>query len=98
MQTTARNNQYSKEIKETIVREHFKAGTPIKQLARKYNVPAHETVRSRIFKYTEGEEIRSYTPKPEVYTMKSRKITQAENLALKARNEYLETENAALKN
>lgn len=82
IQTTARNNQYSKEFKETIVREYFKAGTPIKQLARKYNVPAHETVRNWIFKYTEGEEIRSYTPKPEVYTMKSRKTTQDEKMKM----------------
>lgn len=78
IQTTARNNQYSKEFKETIIREYFKAGTPIKQLARKYNIPAHETVRNWIIKYTEREEIRSYTPKPEVYTMKSRKTTQEE--------------------
>lgn len=82
IQPKTRNNQYSKEFKETIIREYFKTGMPIKQLARKYNVPAHETVRNWIIKYTEGEEIRSYTPKPEVYTMKSRKTTQEERIEI----------------
>src|SRR5699024_9685407 len=69
IQSKSKNRHYSKEFKKSVVGEHLEEGTPIKQLARKYNIPTHSTVRSWIIKYTKGEEIRSYSPKPEVYTM-----------------------------
>lgn len=75
-----KNNQYSKDFKMTVVREHIKEGIPIKKLAREYNIPSSATVRNWIIKYTKGEENRSYSPKPEVYTMKGRKTTQKEKI------------------
>ena len=82
IQTHSKNNQYTKSFKETVIREHLEEGTPVLQLARKYNIPSHETVRNWIIKYTKGENMRSYTPKPEVYTMKSKKKTQEEKIQI----------------
>ena len=48
-------------------------GTPVIQLSRKYNIPSDKTVQNWIIKYTKGEGLKTYSPKPEVYTMKSRK-------------------------
>lgn len=50
--------------------------------SRIYYIPSHETVRKWIIKYTREEEIRSYSPKPKVYTMKSRKTTQEEKMEI----------------
>ena len=75
IQTNSKNNHYTKELKKVVIREHLEEGTPIRQLARKYNIPSADTVRNWIIKYTKGENIRSYSPKPEVYTMKGRKTT-----------------------
>ena len=82
IQIHSKNNQYTKAFKENVIREHLEEGTPALQLARKYNVPSHETVRNWIIKYTKGENMRSYTPKPEVYTMKSKKKTQEEKIQI----------------
>src|SRR5699024_4964881 len=75
IQTRRKNNHYSKQFKLTLVKEHLEKGTPITELARQYNIPAHETVRRWIIRYTKGKGLKTYSPKPEVYTMKSRKVT-----------------------
>lgn len=82
IQRKIKNNYYSKPFKEAVVQEHLEEGTPIRQLARKYHVPQSSTVRDWIIRYTRGEEIRSYTPKPEVYTMKGKKTTQEEKIEI----------------
>ena len=82
IRTRSKNNHYTKEFKEAVIQEHLEKGAPIQQLARKYNIPSYETVRKWIIKYTKGENIRTYTPKPEVYTMKGRKTTQEEKIKI----------------
>ncbi|SDI98458.1 Transposase [Dolosicoccus paucivorans] len=82
IQSRLKNSHYTKDFKMTVVNEHIIEGIPIKQLARKYNIPAHSTVRNWIMKYTKGEEIRSYTPKPEVYTMKGKKKSREEKIEI----------------
>lgn len=82
IQTKSQNNCYSEEFKLSVIREHLLEKIPVSQLAWKYNIPAHETVRNWITKYTKGEKLRSYSPKPEVYTMKSRKTTQEEKIEI----------------
>src|SRR5699024_11003412 len=62
--------------------EHLEKGTPTTELARRYNIPAHETVRQWIIKYTKGKGIKIYSPKPEVYTMKSRNVTHDEKVKI----------------
>lgn len=82
IQSKTWNQHYSQSFKEMIVQEYLEEGMPISQLARKYQIPSAETVRRWIIKYTRGEEIRSYTPKPEVYTMKGRKTTQEDKIEI----------------
>ena len=82
IQPKSNSNHYSKAFKEAIVQEYYDRTISIRELARKYNIPAYSTVRQWIIKYTNGEENRSYTPKPEVYTMKSRKTTQEEKIQI----------------
>lgn len=82
IQTHSKNNQYTEAFKEAVIREHLEEGTPLLQLARKYNIPSHETVRNWIIKYTKVENMRSYTPTSEVYTMKSKKMTQEEKIQI----------------
>ena len=82
IQTKRRNNHYSKEFKNSVVREYMEEGTPFVQLARKYNIPAHQTVKKWIIKYTKGEGLKTYSPKPEVYMMESRKTTLEEKVEI----------------
>lgn len=82
IQPKSNNNHYSKTFKEAIVQEYYDGSISIRELARKYNIPAYSTVRQWIIKYTNGEENRSYTPKPEVYTMKGQKKTQDEKIQI----------------
>ncbi|MGO4936536.1 transposase [Fundicoccus sp. Sow4_H7] len=82
IQPKSNNNHYSKAFKEAIVQEYYDGSISIRELARKYNIPAYSTVRQWIIKYTNGEENRSYTPKPEVYTMKGQKKTQDEKIQI----------------
>lgn len=82
IQSKTSNNHYSKQFKEAIVQEYYDERTSIRELARKYNIPSYNTVRQWIIKYTKGEENRSYTPQPEVYTMKGKKKTQEEKLKI----------------
>src|SRR5699024_2821832 len=72
----------SKKLKLSIVKEHLEKGTPAMELARKYNIPAHETVRRWIIIYTKGEGLKTYSPKPEVYAMKSRNVTHDEKVKI----------------
>src|SRR5699024_7935285 len=73
---------YSKEFKDLVVKEYLEDRLPIGQLAVKYNIPKVDTVRSWINKYTKGEEMRSYSPKSEVYTMTDKKSTQEEKIKI----------------
>ena len=82
IQTRKTNQHYSKEFKLSLVKEHLEKGTPTTELARRYNIPAHETVRQWIIKYTKGKGIKIYSPKPEVYTMKSRNVTHDEKVKI----------------
>src|SRR5699024_1565808 len=75
IQTSRKNNHYSKHFKLSLVKENLEKGTPTTELARQYNIPSHRTIRAWIIKYTKGEGIKTYSPKPEVYTMKNRKVT-----------------------
>ncbi len=54
----------------------------LSQLARKYQIPQVSTVRRWVIRYTGGEEIRNYIPKPEVYTMTGKKTTQEERIEI----------------
>lgn len=82
IQGQTEKRHYSKEFKEMVIQEHLQDGIPLIQLARKYQLPSYETARRWLIKYTRGEEIRSYTPQPEVYKMTAKKITHEEKMAI----------------
>lgn len=50
-----RNNKYSNKFKMKVIQKHIDEKTPIRQLARKYNVPSDSTVRNWIIRYTKGK-------------------------------------------
>lgn len=90
------NQKYSESLKRKVVQEFLDTPISMVALARKYSIPSDSTVRNWISKYTKGEELKSYTPKPEVYTMKSRKTTHKERVAivknhLKSQRSYTDT-------
>src|SRR5699024_11171919 len=74
IQTRRKNRHYSKKFKDSLVGKYMEKGLPIRILARKYNIPTHETIRTWIIKYTKCEELKTYSPKHGVYTMKRRKV------------------------
>ena len=82
IQVKSKYNKYSKEFKDLVVKEYLEDRLPIGQLAVKYNIPKVNTIRSWINKYTKGEEIMSYSPKSEVYTMTDKKSTQEEKIKI----------------
>lgn len=82
IQLSVKNNQYSSALKKRVILEHIEENSPVAQLAREYNTPDHETVRRWINKYTKREAIKTNSPLPEVYTMKSRKTSQEEKIEI----------------
>lgn len=80
LESKSSNNSYASEFKAKVVNEYLTTDTSYRELALKYKIPIHETVRTWILKYTNGKENQSYSPKPEVYTMKSRKTISDERI------------------
>lgn len=76
------NNKYSEDFKKKITEEHLIDEASYLELATKYNIPSDSTVRSWVLKYTNGKENQSYSPKSEVYSMKSRKTTLEERIKI----------------
>lgn len=76
------NERYTSEFKKQLIDEHLVNGKTPKMIAVEYNMPSHTTVRRWIIKYTEGKENKNYSPKPEVYNMKSRKTTLEERIEI----------------
>ncbi|MDN6292833.1 MAG: transposase [Tetragenococcus halophilus] len=76
------NNQYSNNFKEEIAKEYLSTAISYRELAIKYDVPADTTVRDWVLKYTNGKENQSYSPKAEVYSMKTRKTTLEERIKI----------------
>lgn len=96
------NRSYTEEFKKAVVKEYLDGLGSLMDLQVKYNIPKYETIRQWVIKYTKGEEIKDYLPKPEVYKMKARRDTTLEErieivtYCLKHNHNYKET--AALYN
>lgn len=76
------NQNYSEAFKHQVIQEHIHNNASYKSLAVKYNIPGHETVRQWVLRYTNGKENRTYSPKPGVYQMKSKKTTYEERIEI----------------
>jgi len=74
------DQSYSRAFKEQMVQEYLNTTISYRELALKYQVPEKETIRQWVLRYTEEKENTSYSPLPEVYTMKSRKTTVEERI------------------
>ena len=72
------NRSYTEEFKKVVVKEYLDGFGSLMDLQVKYNIPRYETIRQWVIKYTKGEEIKDYLPKPEVYKMKTRRDTTLE--------------------
>ena len=72
LQPPNKHQHYSSEFREQVAQEHLIDKISIYELAIKYNVPSGKTIRSWIFRYTNGGESQSYNSKPEVYLMKGK--------------------------
>ena len=72
------NRSYTEEFKKVVVKEYLDGLVSLMDLQVKYNIPRYETIRQWVIKYTKGEEIKDYLPKPEVYKMKARRDTTLE--------------------
>ena len=72
------NQSYTEEFKKTVIKEYLEGAASLGDLQVKYRIPKHETIRQWVIKYTKGEEIKDYLPKPEVYKMKARRDTTLE--------------------
>jgi len=77
-----KNQRYSNTFKHQVIQEYLYNNKSYKELSVKYNIPGHETIRQWVMRYTEGKENRTYSPKPGVYQMKSRKTTYEERLEI----------------
>jgi transposase-like protein len=71
----SRNNTYTKEFKNHVVLAYLNGEGSLEDLAIKYNVPAHSTIRSWVNKYNSHIELEDYDPHEEAYMAKSRKTT-----------------------
>lgn len=76
------NRKHTTEELERYIQLYLEEGTSLHQSTSKYNIPSTETVRKWVIKYTGKDEIRSFAPKSEVYTMKGKKITQEEKIEI----------------
>lgn len=84
IQAHSHNNSYTADFKKKVVEEYLNHSISVSALSLKHNIPSDRTVRNWIFKYTKGERLMDYVPKPEVYTMKSQSKTKTfeEKLAI----------------
>ncbi len=87
------NGSYSKEFKTKVVSEYLKGNNSLFELQLKYKISSTENIRRWIIMYNSGKELQDYSPKSEVYTMKSKKVTLEEkkeiiNYVLVNNNDY----------
>ena len=77
-----RNKQYSKDFKETVIKEYFDGNGSLFELSMKYDIPSRSTLRNWINSYNSHEELKDYNPKGEIYMTKSRKTTFEERIEI----------------
>lgn len=81
LKVSRQHNTYSTDFKVMIANEYLNTEIRKRELARKYNIPSHETVRKWIVEYTEGKKLKSTFGGTYAMT-KSRKTTYEERLEI----------------
>lgn len=69
------NKRYPSNFKKQVVEEYFNTSASLRELIIKYNISCTTVVRRWVERYTSGEELKDYSPKPEVYQMKKQSIS-----------------------
>jgi len=77
-----KNNSYSKEVKESAIKDYLDGQGSLETLANKYGISTHEVLRRWVIKYNSHIETKDYNPKPEVYMAKSRKTNYEERIEI----------------
>jgi transposase-like protein len=91
-QESKTNKSYSSVFKKKVIEEYLDGKKSILDIAAEYNI-SFSMAKNWVKKYNNGEEIKDYDPKSEVYSMKSRKTTIEERIeivkyALDNNNDY----------
>lgn len=75
-----KNSSYTRKFKINAVEEYLAGNGSLEQIANKYQIPSHETLRQWITKYNDLKELEDYIPRPEVYQKMAyrKKTTQEE--------------------
>lgn len=73
-----RNQSYSKELKMQVVQEYLSGEGTQLELAIKYNISSSGSISDWVSKYSNSEELKDYTPQPEVYMAERRQTTLEE--------------------
>lgn len=81
LKASLRQYSYASDFKAIVVEEYLNTDLSYKQLALKYDIPAHTTVRKWVVTYTEGKKLKSTFGGPQSMT-KSRKTTYEERLEI----------------
>jgi transposase-like protein len=77
-----RNNYYSKEFKERVVKEYLNCSSSPNELIVKYNIPSRTTLVRWIKMYNNHIEFKDYDPKSEVYMIDTLKTTFKERIEI----------------
>jgi transposase-like protein len=78
----SRNNCYSQEFKERVVKEYLNSTSSLNELIIKYNIPSKTTLSRWIKMYNNHIELKEYDPKPEVYMLDTLKTTFEERIEI----------------
>ena len=77
-----KNNSYSKEVKESAIKDYLDGQGSLVTIANKYGISTHDVLRRWVIKYNSHIETKDYNPKPEVYMAKSRKTNYEERIEI----------------
>lgn len=76
------NAHYSKEFKLAMVKRYLLGEGSYVELAGRFNIPSHSTLRKWVTMYNKGIDLKDYSPQSEVYVMKARKTTVEERIEI----------------
>jgi len=75
-------NRYPASLKVNVVHDYLNSEGSLRDLAIKYQIKSFDTIRIWINKYTNGEELKTYNLKPEVYKMSKDKVTYEDRVKI----------------
>lgn len=77
-----KNNTYSDDFKRQVVSDYLNDGLSLNNLLVKYNIPSVSTVNRWISQHLSGKILKTYSPKPEVYQLRSKSLSYEERVEI----------------